>query len=77
MLREKKALFYGFDLIFSFDALTYFKFKISALVAQRIEQLPSKQRVVGSNPSWGTIFRMQRNLQPCRLQVLFLSSTFP
>ena len=25
-------------------------------VAQGIERLPSKQRVVGSNPTWGTIF---------------------
>ena len=30
-----------------------------ALVAQRIEQLPSKQRVGGSIPSWGAIFFVQ------------------
>ncbi len=31
-----------------------------ALVAQRIEQLPSKQWVVGSIPSRGTIFTLKR-----------------
>ncbi len=28
---------------------------LCAPVAQGIERLPSKQRVVGSNPTWGTI----------------------
>ena len=33
---------------------------LSALVAQRIEQLPSKQWVVGSIPARGTIFFAQK-----------------
>ena len=31
-----------------------------APVAQGIERLPSKQRVVGSNPTWGTITSTHR-----------------
>ena len=45
MKKEKFVLDYGF----------------SALVAQRIEQLPSKQWVVGSIPARGTISTIKTN----------------
>ena len=44
---------------------------LHAPVAQWTERLPSKQRVAGSNPAWGTITTLPHSYLPSHIRLIF------